>query len=113
MRRGQIWWAAMGDPSGSGLGYRRPAIIISANDFNESAINTVIVAFLTTSAARAKDPAVVRLPARSTGLRVTSFANFSQIHTVDRRILQSQIGRVPDDLAPGIDEALRLVVALG
>lgn len=113
MRRGQIWWAAIGDPSGSGPGYRRPAVIISANDFNESAINTVIVAFLTTSAVRAKDPAVVRLPARSTGLRVTSFANFSQIYTVDRRILQSQIGRVPDDLMPDVDEALRLVLALG
>ena len=113
MRRGQIWWAAMGDPSGSGPGYRRPAIIISANDFNESAINTVIVAFLTTSSVRAKDPAVIRLPARSTGLRVTSFANFSQIYTVDRRVLQNQIGRVPDDLVAGMDEALRLVLALG
>ena len=113
MRRGQIWWAAVGDPSGSGPGYRRPAIIISANDFNESAINTVIVAFLTTSTVRAKDPAVVRLPARSTGLRVTSFANFSQVYTIDRRILQSQIGRVPDDLMPEVDDALRMVLALG
>ena len=103
----------MGDPSGSGPGYRRPAVIISANDFNESAINTVIVAFLTTSAVRAKDPAVVRLPPRSTGLRVASFANFSQIYTVDRRVLQSQIGRVPDELVPSMDEALRLVLALG
>jgi mRNA interferase MazF len=103
----------MGDPSGSGPGHRRPAIIISANDFNESAINTVIVAFLTTSAARAKDPAVIRLPARSTGLRAASFANFSQIYTVDRRVLQSQIGRLPDELVASMDEALRLVLALG
>jgi mRNA interferase MazF len=113
VRRGQIWWAAMGDPSGSGPGYRRPAIVISANDFNESAINTVIAAFLTTSAARAKDPGVIRLPARSTGLRVASFANFSQIYTVDRRVLQSQIGRLPDELVASMDDALRLVLALG
>lgn len=112
MRRGQIWWAAAGDPAGSGPGYRRPAIIISANDFNESAINTVIVAFLTTSAARRDDPGVVRVPKRDTGLSEMSYANFAQLYTVDRRILQGQIGRVPDQLMATMDDALRRVLAL-
>jgi mRNA interferase MazF len=112
MRRGQIWWATMGDPAGSGPGYRRPAIIVSANDFNDSSINTVIVVFLTTSAARARDPGVVRLSARDSGLSKTSFANTSQIYTVDRRVLQRQVGRVPDTTMSQIDDALRLVLAL-
>jgi mRNA interferase MazF len=112
MRRGQIWWAATGDPAGSGPGYRRPAIIVSANDFNDSAINTVIVVFLTTSVTRARDPGVVKVAARDTGLTKNSFANVSQVYTVDRRILQRQIGRVPDDLMPAIDDGLRLVLAL-
>ena len=112
MRRGQIWWAAAGDPAGSGPGYRRPAIIVSSNDFNESAINTVIVAFLTTSLARRDNPGVVRIPKRDTGLSETSYANFAQLYTVDRRILQHQIGRVPDQLMVTMDEALRLVLAL-
>ncbi len=112
MRRGQIWWAAAGDPAGSGPGYRRPAIIISANDFNESAINTVIVAFVTTSMARRDDPGVVRITARSTGLSETSYANCAQLYTVDRRILQRQIGRVPDQLMATMDDTLRRVLAL-
>ena len=112
MRRGQIWWAAAGDPAGSGSGYRRPAIIISANEFNESAINTVVVAFLTTSLARRQDPCVVRVPTRDTGLSQNSYANLAQIYTVDRRILQQQIGRVPDRLMATMDEALRRVLAL-
>jgi mRNA interferase MazF len=112
MRRGQIWWATMGDPAGSGSGYRRPAVIVSANDFNDSAINTLIVVFLTTSAARARDPGVVRLNARDSGLPRSSFANLSQIYTVDRRILQRQLGRVPEATMSEIDDALRLVLAL-
>jgi mRNA interferase MazF len=112
MRRGQIWWATAGDPAGSGPGYRRPAIIISANEFNESAINTVIVAFVTTSMARRDDPGVVRIAARSTGLPETSYANFAQLYTVDRRVLQRQIGRVPDQLMATMDDTLRRVLAL-
>lgn len=112
MRRGQIWWVVAGDPAGSGPGYRRPAVIISANVFNESSINTVIVAFLTTSAARRDDPGVVRVPTRGTGLRDTSFANFAQLYTVDRRILDRQIGRVPDQLMAEMDDTLRSVLAL-
>jgi mRNA interferase MazF len=112
MRRGQIWWTGMGDPAGSGPGYRRPAIIVSANKFNESGINTVIVAFLTTSATRARDPGVVRIGTRESGLPKTSYANLSQIYTVDRRILQQQAGRVPDELMGDINQGLRLVLAL-
>ena len=112
MRRGQIWWAGIGDPDGSGPGYRRPAVIVSANDFNDSAINTVIVVFLTTSLTRARDPGVVRIAARGTGLPSDSFVNVSQIYTVDRRVLQLQIGRVPDALMSDINEALRHVLAL-
>lgn len=112
MRRGQIWWAALGDPAGSGPGYRRPAVIVSANDFNDSAISTVIVVFLTTSQARARDPGVIRIATRGTGLPKDSFANVSQLYTVDRRVLQGQIGRVPDALMADVDRGLRLVLAL-
>jgi mRNA interferase MazF len=112
VRRGQIWWAGIGDPDGSGPGYRRPAVIVSANDFNDSAINTVIVVFLTTSLTRARDPGIVRIPARGTGLPADSFANVSRIYTVDRRVLQRQIGRAPDDLMADINDALRHVLSL-
>lgn len=112
MRRGQIWWAGIGDPAGSEPGYRRPAIVVSANDFNDSAINTVIVVFLTTSLTRARDPGVIRISARGTGLPRDSFANVSQIYTVERRVLRDQIGRVPDNLMADIDRDLRLVLAL-
>jgi len=38
MQRGEIWWASMQEPRGSGPGYRRPVLIVQSNDFNESRI---------------------------------------------------------------------------
>lgn len=112
MRRGEIWWASTGHPSGSGPGYRRPAIIISANSFNATSLKTVIVAFLTTATKRAGDPGNVRLPARSTGLPRDSVLNVTQIASVDRRTLTESVGKVPDRLMKDIDTGLRLALAL-
>jgi mRNA interferase MazF len=112
MRRGEIWWASTGRPSGSAPGYRRPAIIISANSFNATALSTVIVAFFTTSPQRARDPGNVELPARSTGLPRDSVLNVTQLATLDRRTLTERIGRVPDLLMRDVDAGLRLALAL-
>ena len=49
MKRGEIWWASMSEPRGSEPGYRRPVVIVSANAFNESNIQTVIVAIITSN----------------------------------------------------------------
>jgi mRNA interferase MazF len=112
MRRGEIWWTSTGEPSGSAPGFRRPAVIISANSFNVTPLRTVIVAFLTTSSKRALDPGNVRVPAGSTGLARDSVLNVTQLATLDRRTLTEHIGRVPDRLMRGVDAGLRLVLAL-
>ncbi len=49
MHRGEIWWASLGEPEGSGPGYRRPVLIVQSDEFNCSRISTVIVAVLTTN----------------------------------------------------------------
>ncbi|MCK5056646.1 MAG: type II toxin-antitoxin system PemK/MazF family toxin [Candidatus Aminicenantes bacterium] len=39
MKRGAIWLADLGEPVGSGPGYRRPVLVVQSNDFNRSKIN--------------------------------------------------------------------------
>ena len=112
MKRGEIWWANLGAPTAAEPGFRRPAVIISANEFNETPIKTVIVVFLTTNAARSLDPGNVWLSARKTGLSENSTVNVTQIGTVDRRSLSEKIGRIPDSALREIDKGLRLVLAL-
>jgi mRNA interferase MazF len=52
MHRGEIWWASLGEPEGSGPGYRRPVLIVQSDEFNRSRISTVIVAVLTSNTDR-------------------------------------------------------------
>ena len=112
MKRGEIWWTNLGEPSGSEPGYRRPAVIVSANEFNKTTINTLIVVFLTANAARARDHGNLWLTPRQTGLPQPSTLNVTQISTVDRRVMAGRVGRLPDNVMARIDDGLRLVMGL-
>lgn len=48
MTRGEIWWVNFGISIGSGPGYRRPAVIVQNDNFNESNIQTTVVVPLST-----------------------------------------------------------------
>ncbi len=56
MLRGEIWWATLPRPVGSEPGYRRPVLIIQANDFTASRIATVIVVVITSNTKLAQTP---------------------------------------------------------
>jgi mRNA interferase MazF len=89
MRRGEVWWASLSEPTGAGPGYRRPVIIVQANEFNESSIRTVVVVAITSDLRRAAAPGNVLYRPRETGLRRESVANVSQLLTIDKRMLPS------------------------
>jgi mRNA interferase MazF len=87
MQRGDVWWAALPEPAGSGPGYRRPVLVVQADDFNRSRIGTVVVAVLTSNVTLAQAPGNVLAGARRTGLPRDSVVNVSQLLTVDKRLL--------------------------
>lgn len=112
VRRGEIWWASVPEPSGSGPGFRRPYLIISANSFNESRINTVIAAVITSNLRLAQAPGNVRLPTRGVGLSKPSVVNVSQVITIDKSFLTERVGRLNPRLLAEVDEGLRLALSL-
>ncbi|MFM9886414.1 MAG: type II toxin-antitoxin system PemK/MazF family toxin [Burkholderiales bacterium] len=112
VRRAEIWWASLPDPVGSGPGFRRPHLIVSANPFNESRINTVIALVITSNLRLADAPGNVRLSARGTGLSKPSVVNVSQVVTIDKSFLTEKVGRVPPSTMSAIDDGLRLALAL-
>ena len=112
MRRGEIWWASLPEPSGSGPGFRRPLLIVSANSFNDSRINTVIAAVITSNLRLADAPGNIRIPAKGTGLAKPSVVNVSQIITVDKSFLTERIERLNPRLLAEIDEVLRLALSI-
>ena len=112
MRRGEVWWASLPAPAGSGPGYRRPVVIVQADAFNRSRIRTVIVAAVTSNLRLADAPGNVRLTGRGIGLECDSVVNVSQLVTLDRAFLTERVGRVPAPKLRELDEGLRLVLAL-
>jgi len=112
MRRGEVWWASIGDPRGSGPGFRRPVVIVQADDFNESAIRAVLCVAVTSNLRLGEAPGNVRLPRRASGLTKDSVANVSQVITADKQFLTQRIGRLASATVRDIDAGLRLVLAL-
>jgi mRNA interferase MazF len=112
MRRGEIWWASLAEPPGSAPGFRRPLLIVSADSFNQSSINTVIAAVITSNLRLAGAPGNVQIPVRGTGLSKPSVVNVSQIITVDRTFLTERVGRLNSELLREVENGLRLVLSL-
>ena len=112
MRRGEIWWASLPEPTGSGPGYRRPVVVAQADSFNQSRIQTVIVAVITSNLRLAEAPGNLLLRARETRLKRDSVANVSQLLTLDRSLLTAKVGRLPPAQLQQFADGLRLVLDL-
>ena len=92
--QGDIFWASLSDPVGSGPGFRRPVVVVQGDSLNASRIATVVVVPLTSTLRWAAAPGNVTLSRRQTGLSKESVANVSQIVSIDRSVLSQRIGRV-------------------
>jgi mRNA interferase MazF len=112
MKRGEIWWASLREPSGSEPAYRRPVLILQADSFNRSKINTVIAAAITSNLRLAQAPGNVRLTTRQSGLKQDSVVNVSQVVTLNKSFLSARVDRIPAPKLREVDEGLRLVLGL-
>ena len=112
MRRGEIWWASLGEPHGSAPGFRRPVLVVQSNDFNESAIRTSICAAITSNMRLANAPGNVRITRRVSGLPHDSVINVSQLITLDKQILTENVGRLPAQSMRDVEAGIKLVLAL-
>lgn len=112
MKRGEIWWADLGEAVGSGPGYRRPVLVVSTDPFNESRISTVIVCVLTSNPRLARAPGNVHVSAHESGLPKDSVVNVSQVLTVDKGVLSTRVGYLAPALFQDVQEGLRTVLGL-
>jgi mRNA interferase MazF len=112
MQRGDVWWATLPEPAGPGPGYRRPVLVVQADDFNRSRIRTVVVAVLTSNLALAQAPGNVLAKTRRTGLPRDSVVNVSQLLTIDKTLLREKVRALDPVTMAEVDDGLRLVLAI-
>lgn len=112
MKRGEVWWASLPAPAGSGPGFRRPVVVVQSNPFNESRIATVVIAAVTSNLVLADAPGNVRISKTESGLVKPSVVNVSQVLTVDRSYLRTRVRLLPAQIMTRVDSGLRLVLGV-
>jgi mRNA interferase MazF len=108
--QGEVWWADIPAPTGSGPGFRRPVVVAQGDPLNRSRIATVVCVPLTSNLRWADAPGNVPLPAGATKLAKDSVANVSQVVALDKTLLTERVGKLPrakvDLILSGIDIVL-------
>lgn len=107
MRRGDIYYADLGQTYGSEQGGLRPIIIIQ-NDIGNRFSGTVIIAPITS---RIKASLPTHVFVNTTKIR-NSIVLLEQIRTIDKDRLQNYIGHVSDEIMEKVDEALKVSLGL-
>lgn len=92
--QGDIYWAALDEPSGSEAGFRRPVVVIQGDSLNRSGLNTCVCVPLTSNLLWAEAPGNVLLTRKATGLPRDSVAQTALILSLDRAYLHERAGRL-------------------
>lgn len=108
--QGEVWWADLPEPTGSGPGFRRPVIVVQGDALNRSRIATVVCVPLTSNVKWAEAPGNTYLSASTTGLPKDSVANVSLVVSLDKELLTERVGKLTrsklDLVLAGIDVIL-------
>jgi mRNA interferase MazF len=85
---------------------------VSSNNFNESNINTVLAAIITSNLWLADSPGNVLLPKKLSKLSKDSVINVSQIITLDKAFISEKVSRLNTQQLNDLNDGLKLVLAL-
>lgn len=110
--RGEVWWADLPAPQGSGPGFKRPVLIVQSDHFNRSRIQTVLAVVLTSNLRLVNAPGNVLLASSKSGLPKDSVANVSQIITIDKSSLLEMAGKLEAGPMAAVEDGLRVILGL-
>ena len=112
IRRGEIWWADFGEAQGSKPADVRPGVVIQADRFNDSRLQTVLMAVVTTALRLAEMPGNVVLEPEQSGLPQISVVNVTQLATLNKTDLLERVHQLSSKNMVKIEAGLRLVQGL-
>ncbi|MEO1883006.1 MAG: type II toxin-antitoxin system PemK/MazF family toxin [Methyloprofundus sp.] len=103
----------MVEPRGPEIGYHRRVIMISANIFNQSLIQTVIVVVVVPSNLRLADaPGNFKILKKHSSLNSDSVVYVSQLITLDKSFLTEQVGKLSPKHIGFLNEGAKLVLGI-
>ena len=112
IQRGDVCWADLGEPQGSKPAKRRPVLVIQADPYNISKLNTTLAVVITSNTDLATMPGNVFVPAIASGLPKDSVVNVTALVALGKTDLDPAVGRLPTSLLHEVDRGLRRVLGL-
>jgi mRNA interferase MazF len=112
MTRGEIWWAELGIPYGSEIGYTRPVLIVQDDAFNASKIRTIVVLPLTTNLRLLDAPGNVLIQKKESKLTEDSVLIAAQLYALDKTRLTEKIAKVQKETMQKIETGMKLVLGM-
>ena len=94
--RGDIYWARVDKPCGSGVAIAHPHVVIHDDAIGPSGLGTVVVCALTSNLKRMNEPGNVLLDAGEANLTRQSVVVVSQVSSVEKTKLGEYIGSLSE-----------------
>ncbi len=110
-RRGEVWLASFDPVEGHEQAGRRPALVLSVDEFNASRAELVTVLPITRKH-RPQIPSRVELRPPEGGLKVRSYVIVEQTRTISTRRLVKPMGRVSGTTMAKVADIARMLLGL-
>jgi mRNA interferase MazF len=112
MTRGEIWWAELGMPYGSEIGYNLPVLIVQDDAFNESKIRTIVVLPLTTNIRLLDAPGNILIKKKESKLKDDSVAIVAQLYAIDKSRLTEKTAKIHKETMEQVETGMKLVLGM-
>ncbi len=112
IRKGSVYWVDFSPAKGSEPMGKRPGLVLQNDLLNDSKLNTVIVAAITSTMKFGELPGNVSLHKGEANLPKPSVINMTQIKTVDKRSLREKIGTLSKDRMTQVHKGMKLIMDL-
>ncbi|WP_319577416.1 type II toxin-antitoxin system PemK/MazF family toxin [uncultured Desulfobacter sp.] len=110
IRKGSVYWVDFSPAKGSEPMGKRPGLVLQNDLLNDSKLNTVIVAAITSTLKFGELPGNVSLHKGEANLPRRSVINMTQIKTVDKLSLKEKIGTLSKERLAQVYEGMKLVM---
>ena len=110
IRKGSVYWVDFSPAKGSETMGKRPGLVLQNDLLNDSKINTVIVAAITSTLKFGELPGNIGLRKGEANLPKPSVINMTQIKTVDKRNIREKIGTLSKERLKQVYEGLKIIM---
>jgi mRNA interferase MazF len=112
MVRGEIWWAQLPRTKRSKSAKYAPVLVVQGDSYNQSRINTVICAVITSNIELASLPGYLLLEKSISGLDKPSVINFLDLKSLDKPDLIEHVTMLPKFMLEKVDSCLKMVLEI-